>query len=140
MAGTALAIRLHEIDHGRRPAKLTNLVPDYLDAVPDDPFAKSGTPIGYLPNAPRPLLYSIGANGIDEHGTYAADPNDPPVFELDKYDLPFFLNGDNPYHQEEFKDYEENEADKELLDKELSDEEHLDEESSTPPATAPAAN
>ncbi len=143
MAATALAIRLYEIDHGRRPGKLADLVPDYLDAVPDDPFAKSGTPIGYLPNAPRPLLYSIGANGIDEHGTYAADPNDPPAFALDKYDEPFFLNGDDPSYEKEFKDYEENKAEQKLLDEELSDEElfdeeRLNEEPTTQPAAAPA--
>ncbi len=94
MAGTALAIRLYEIDNDRRPAKLTDLVPDYLDAVPDDPFAKPGTPIGYLPNAPRPLLYSIEINGIDEHGQYADDPDDYPRGY--DYDEPFFLNGDRP--------------------------------------------
>ena len=131
MAATALAIRLYEIDHGRRPEKLADLVPDYLDAAPDDPFAAPGTPIGYLPNAPRPLLYSIGENGIDQHGTYAADPNDPP--EMDDYDLPFFLNGDRPKPPPE-----EGEGDEESFDDEQSDEELFDEESATQPATPPA--
>jgi competence protein ComGC len=37
----ALAARAYELDKGRRPASLTELVPDYLKAVPKDPA--SGT-------------------------------------------------------------------------------------------------
>ncbi len=133
MAATALAIRLYEIDNGRRPAKLADLVPDYLDAVPDDPFAAPGTPIGYLPDAPRPLLYSIGDNGVDQHGTYAADPNDPP--EYNDYDIPFFLNGDRPKPPPE--ESEEGESEEELFDEEASDQEQSDEEPATQPVTAP---
>jgi hypothetical protein len=32
-----LAARAYELDKGRRPANLTDLVPDYLKAVPEDP-------------------------------------------------------------------------------------------------------
>ena len=32
-----LAARAYELDKGRRPANLTDLVPDYLKAVPKDP-------------------------------------------------------------------------------------------------------
>ncbi len=133
MAATALAIRLYEIDHGRRPAKLADLVPDYLDAVPDDPFAAAGTPIGYLPDAPRPLLYSINGNCIDQGGQYAADPNDTPRSGGDDYDLPFFLNGDRPKPPPE--EPEEGESEEELFDQEQSDE-----ESATQPASAPTSN
>jgi hypothetical protein len=33
-----LAIRAYSLDHGRSPAKLADLVPDYLPEVPKDPF------------------------------------------------------------------------------------------------------
>lgn len=94
MAATALAIKLYETDHGSRPAELADLVPKYLPAVPKDPFAADGRDIGYLPNAPRPILYSVGQNGIDQGGKYADDPEKPPRFG--KFDDPFFLNADRP--------------------------------------------
>ena len=60
-----LAISLYRVDHQQHwPASLAELVPTYLPAVPDDPFQKDGTPIGYiirknaLPDgSDRPLLY-----------------------------------------------------------------------------------
>jgi hypothetical protein len=52
----ALAIRLYELDHGARPPTLDELVPDYLDAVPRDPFAHADRPIGYRRDGPRPFL------------------------------------------------------------------------------------
>lgn len=42
-----LAARAYELDQGRRPARLTDLVPDYLPAVPADPF--TGTNVVYTP-------------------------------------------------------------------------------------------
>jgi len=94
MAGVALAIRLYEIDHGRRPETLEELVPRYLPFVPPDPFASDGRKIGYRPHAPKPLLYSINENGIDDEGQYGLWP----YGSVDRRakDLPFFLNGDRP--------------------------------------------
>ncbi len=94
MAAIALAIRLFEIDHGARPRVLDELVPDYLDSVPRDPFAEGSEAIRYLPAADRPVLYSVGENGIDEGGAYELR-SDGSV-NLDKADLVFFLNGDRP--------------------------------------------
>lgn len=68
LAGTALAIRLYEVDHGRRPETLTELVPEYLPAVPQDPFAEAGRAIVYLPSAAHPIVYSVGVNGVDDGG------------------------------------------------------------------------
>jgi hypothetical protein len=42
-----LAARAYELDKGRPPANLADLVPDYLKAVPQDPF--TGTNMVYLP-------------------------------------------------------------------------------------------
>jgi hypothetical protein len=54
MAVTAIAIKLYEADHGERPAALDALVPDYLPAVPRDPYIR-GRPIGYKPDGVVPV-------------------------------------------------------------------------------------
>ncbi|NLG42796.1 MAG: hypothetical protein GX547_06095 [Phycisphaerae bacterium] len=97
MAATALAIRLYELDHGRRPERLAELVPDYLPSVPGDPFAADDRPIGYAPHGPRPVLYSVNIDGIDEGGRYVL--NSAGRVERDGADFPFFLNGDRPGHR-----------------------------------------
>ncbi len=99
LAATALAIRWYETDHGAPPATLEALVPDYLPAVPADPFASGGRPIGYRPEAPRPLLYSFGANMRDDGGTPAYG-NSGNVDERDG-DLVFFLTAPEPPPREE---------------------------------------
>ena len=66
VAATQLAIRLYAVDHdGRLPTSLAVLVPKYLSAVPTDPFAPLGTPIGYVPTASRPFVYSVWDSGSD---------------------------------------------------------------------------
>ena len=94
MAATALAMRLYEIDHGRRPKKLADLVPKYLPAVPKDPFDAGGREISYQPDANQPLLYSVHLNGTDDDGNYD-DPMTEP-FPYEQRDLPFFLEGGRP--------------------------------------------
>jgi hypothetical protein len=42
-----LATRAYELDHGRHPKSLSELVPDYLDSIPTDPT--TGTNLTYLP-------------------------------------------------------------------------------------------
>jgi hypothetical protein len=90
MTATALAICLYEADHGRRPARLADLVPDYLPAIPADPFSPDDRPICYLPNDDLPRLYSVGLNGVDDGGRYeftvskiSRDSLDYPLFFLD---------------------------------------------------------
>ncbi len=94
LAATALALRLYELDHGQRPATLDELVPNYLPHIPRDPFSADNRPLGYLPNADPPILYSVGPDGVDNAGeftrnTFGGVGGDSP-------DLPFFLNGDRP--------------------------------------------
>jgi hypothetical protein len=70
MAATLLAIRLYQADHGGKlPARLEDLVPEYLPAVPIDTLAAGGKPIRYVPDGERPMLYSVGENGTDEGGS-----------------------------------------------------------------------
>ncbi len=71
MAATALAIRLYETDNVERPGKLSALVPDYLPAVPVDPFSPDASPIRYQPHDEgnkRARLYSVGRDGKDNGG------------------------------------------------------------------------
>ncbi|MDB5298153.1 MAG: hypothetical protein JWO31_4136 [Phycisphaerales bacterium] len=88
MAATSLAAQLYRADHGRWPDRLQDLVPDYLPAVPADPFAADGRPLGYvvkssaLPGgADRPLVYY-------EEGPQDTDPNpqgETPFWDEPKY-------------------------------------------------------
>ena len=109
MAAIALAIRLYEVDHGRRPETLVGLVPEYLSTVPIDPLAADDRPIGYLPNAPKPILYSVGDNATDDGGRYALYPNG--AVDVKRFDLPFFLNGDRPTRKRDADDSSERDDD-----------------------------
>jgi hypothetical protein len=67
MAAVALSIRLYQLDHnGQRPPTLAALVPTYLPAVPLDPFAAGGQPLGYIADPVAPYVYSVGENGKDD--------------------------------------------------------------------------
>jgi hypothetical protein len=61
-----LAIRAYSLEHGRNPAKLADLVPAYLPAVPQDPF--SGGPLVYRLKPTGYLLYGVGVDGVDDGG------------------------------------------------------------------------
>ena len=95
MAAIALAIRWYEIDNGKRPDALADLVPRYLDSVPLDPFAEDDTELGYRPDTDPPILYSVSLDGIDDDGAFELDYRRSRV-DWDAMDLPFFLNGDRP--------------------------------------------
>jgi hypothetical protein len=87
LAATALAARWYAADHaGKLPARLEDLVPGYLDAVPLDPMASAGV-LKYVRDAEAadhaqpsgattgpieikpPIVYSVGANGVDDGGS-----------------------------------------------------------------------
>jgi len=61
MAAAAVAIKLYEADHGERPDRLDQLVPDYLVALPADPFDPGGGPIRYAPAGVVPELNDADA-------------------------------------------------------------------------------
>ena len=94
MSATVLAIRLYELDHGRRPATLDELVPDYLPAIPTDPFTADNQPLRYCPDADPPVLYSIDRDGRDDGGVYCVATE----FSLaaQPQDYLFLLNGERP--------------------------------------------
>jgi hypothetical protein len=77
-----VAARLYRQDHGHWPDDAAALVPDYLDALPADPFREDGGPLGYvlkkgaLPDGgDRPLVYyeagEPGADRIDTEPMYS---------------------------------------------------------------------
>ncbi|HEX5245280.1 MAG TPA: hypothetical protein VFW23_18610 [Tepidisphaeraceae bacterium] len=70
VAAVMLALRLYQRDHGDAfPQSLTDLVPQYLLAIPADPFDPAGKPPRYLPLHDPPILYSVGENGTDDGGS-----------------------------------------------------------------------
>ena len=76
----AFALAAYRRDHGDYPAKLDDLAPKYLAAVPDDLF--SGKALVYRPAEKGYLFYSVGVNGKDEGGrSFNDDPagDDLPV-------------------------------------------------------------
>ena len=94
MAAVALAVRLYEIDHSRRPMRLADLVPNYLGELPLDPFREDGGTFGYRPDAKPPVLYSVGPDGVDDGGRFTFRQ----VGGIDRevLDMPFFLDGNRP--------------------------------------------
>jgi hypothetical protein len=73
MSAVSLAVQLYRADHGQWPPTLDALVPKYLPAVPVDPMAPDGRPLGYvlvkggLPDGgDRPLVFSVGIDGVDD--------------------------------------------------------------------------
>jgi hypothetical protein len=63
---TDVALRLYFIDKGAYPATLADLVPQYLEAVPIDPFSQQA--LIYKPQTNAYLLYSVGPDHTDDGG------------------------------------------------------------------------
>ena len=53
-----LALRCYQSEQGHPPARLDDLVPNYLSKVPQDPF--SGQPLIYRAQGTNWLLHSAG--------------------------------------------------------------------------------
>ena len=67
----AFALAAYKLDEGRYPAKLDDLKPKYLAAIPGDVF--SGKALIYKPDDKGFLLYSVGLNGKDDGGRWNDD-------------------------------------------------------------------
>ena len=116
-AATAIAIKLFEADHGKRPDTLDQLVPEYIPAIPVDPFSPTGEPIRYNAQGvtpwveneewlndeqreqlyqasvrPYPVLYSVGEDGTDDLGQWLS------LNELGR------LNDSNRFNAENYED------------------------------------
>lgn len=71
---TAIALELYRRRHGAYPARLDDLVPNFLPALPIDRF--DGQPLRYLLTDDGPLLYSVGADRIDDGGAAPVNEED----------------------------------------------------------------
>ena len=63
-----LALRAHQLEHGAPPPNLQKLAPNYIVAVPADPFGK-GEALRYQTDGQTYTLWSIGPDGKDDGGT-----------------------------------------------------------------------
>jgi hypothetical protein len=73
---TMLALEVYRGEQGAYPATLASLAPDILGELPLDPYG--GRPMGYRllerdPYGRGYLLYSVGADGVDNGGKYPAE-------------------------------------------------------------------
>lgn len=68
-----LALKAYKRDKDRLPERLDDLVPEYLDSVPQDDF--SGQPFHYVPD--KKVFYSVGKDLADDGGE--ARPYDEPA-------------------------------------------------------------
>jgi hypothetical protein len=68
-----LALRCYRFDRGRPPARLEELLPNYLTRVPSDPF--SGQPLVYRAKGTNWLLYSVGVDGVGDGGKRPFPPS-----------------------------------------------------------------
>jgi|GEM_PF-1404943 len=87
----AIALELFRLEHGEYPRGLDELVPEFLETMPLDPFTEKQ--LIYRPDEGDPfLLYSIGRNGFDdngaEFGTKTATPVPMGKSEIRNVDLP----------------------------------------------------
>jgi len=78
----SLAAQLFRADHRRWPNRLDELVPEYLPAVPIDPFHDDGRPLGYV------ILQTPGAPGVQRPMMYfdAGDVTDPVIRDEPMYE------------------------------------------------------
>lgn len=68
----ALALQAYKAESGYYPKSIQELVPRYLEKLPDDSFAFKGT-YKYYRNGADYVLYSVGPDGIDDGGKPAYD-------------------------------------------------------------------
>jgi len=80
----AIALELWRRRHGTWPAKLDELVPDLLPAVPPDRV--DGQPLRYVVRDGHPILYSIGRDRDDDGGVSPEDPASAQPFRYGVYE------------------------------------------------------
>ncbi|HEV7224997.1 MAG TPA: hypothetical protein VGN42_19995 [Pirellulales bacterium] len=68
---SAIAIERYRRVHGAAPEDLDQLVPEFLNKAPEDPF--DGAPLRYHGDATGYKVYSIGPDGIDQGGVSGAE-------------------------------------------------------------------
>jgi hypothetical protein len=61
VARAAIAVERYRLAQGRWPESLDTLVPSFLEAVPDDPFAETAARVQFEIVNGSPVIYSVGA-------------------------------------------------------------------------------
>ncbi len=85
MVTTALAVERFRLDRGRLPGQLQELTPQFLEAIPMDPF--DGAPLRYRRLDRGYVIYSVGADGHDDRGR--EPPEHRKLSDKTSYDLTF---------------------------------------------------
>src|SRR5262249_29944856 len=62
----ALAVERYRLKHGHWPQTLAEVGPEFLKAIPLDPF--DGQPLRYRCVADGVIIYSVGPDGVDDGG------------------------------------------------------------------------
>lgn len=73
-AVSGIAFRRYQLKYGRAPASLAALVPEFLPAVPLDPFDPAGAPLTLASDGQHYAIYSIGQDGRDDR-VLLSDPD-----------------------------------------------------------------
>jgi hypothetical protein len=68
----SLALRAYKLEHKTYPQNLRDLVPNYLQKIPADPFG-GGEALRYRRSGREYSLYSIGPDGMDNRGRAIED-------------------------------------------------------------------
>ena len=72
----AIAVRQYQASRGELPASLAPLVPEFLPAVPTDPF--DGRPLRMVAGEEGVVLYSVGSDQKDDGGLESDDRSGEP--------------------------------------------------------------
>jgi hypothetical protein len=79
-ADVGVAMTRYRFDHGKLPTRLGELVPEYLEAVPLDPF--DGQPLRLVMKENRAVIYSVGPSMKDDGGAERTDGRSMETFTL----------------------------------------------------------
>jgi hypothetical protein len=85
-ARTALAVERYRLAKKTLPGGLIELVPDYLEAVPKDPF--DGKNLRYTKSERGYVVYSLGEDRIDDSGKEKSKDKD----DSSSYDITFIVD------------------------------------------------
>ncbi|HWB12076.1 MAG TPA: hypothetical protein VG826_22815 [Pirellulales bacterium] len=64
----AIAIERFRLREGRLPSTTDELVPAYLEELPNDPFVGGSSKLKYRVDAAEYRVYSVGSDGVDDGG------------------------------------------------------------------------
>jgi hypothetical protein len=73
----AIAAERYRLKHGQPPEKLADLVPEFLSAVPTDPF--DGQPLRLKADGEQLVFYSVGKDRKDDGGQENENSGEPDV-------------------------------------------------------------